>query len=216
MIQAKAKIVDHSRAVKKKTDDGAFKSLNQAAGAVRKTAVYSIRRTKKTSAPGTPPNSPSGHLRRVIKFRASRPKDDEQSAEIGATNEFAQTIWDLHEHGGRGRKRKLLKIRRLTVGDYGPIRRKKTTSRKRNKSNASQPQQQRDRRGKFVKSTKRFYVFIKLETPGQVREAEKLQREENEKRANQEPGNYPQRPFMGPALKKMEPRLPAFWRGSVK
>jgi phage gpG-like protein len=28
--------------------------------------------------------------------------------------------------------------------------------------------------------------------------------------------NYPQRPFMGPALQKVKDRLPAFWAGSVR
>jgi len=27
---------------------------------------------------------------------------------------------------------------------------------------------------------------------------------------------YPRRPFMGPALEKVKPRLPSFWAGSVK
>lgn len=195
VITAKAKIIDKRANLKRRANDGAFRSLNHAAATIRKTAQYSIRRTKKTSKPGSPPNSPSGHLRRAIRYKASKPNDTEQVAEIGATNQFAQTIWDLHEHGGRGRRKRTLKLYKFQVGDYGPVR---------------------PRKNKLKTTFTRNYVFVKLETQAQADRARGLQRNENRMRGVDSPGLYPKRPFMGPALKKNEKRLPAFWRGSAR
>jgi hypothetical protein len=203
MIDAKAKIVDNTPALKKSADDGTFESIGKAAGAIRKTASRSIRRSKKPSRPGSPPNTQTGLLRRAIRFDIGAEKND---VAIGPVNQYARTIWDLLEFGGKGKPRKLLKPREFKVGDYGPIKLVKAKA------------QARDRRGRFVRATKRRYDYTLLKNPAMVAKANRLYAAENEARAaqNARPKNYEARPFMGPALEKMTPRLPAFWRNSVR
>jgi hypothetical protein len=202
-IETTVKVKDETPALKKSADDGTFESIGKAAGAIRKTASRSIRRSKKPSRPGSPPNTQTGLLRRAIRFDLGPDKKD---VAIGPVNAYARTIWDLLEFGGKGRPRKLLRPREFKVGDYGPIQIVKAKA------------QARDRRGRFVRATKRRYAYTLLKNPAMVAKANRLYRIENEARAaqNARPKNYEPRPFMGPALEKMKPRLPAFWRNSVR
>jgi hypothetical protein len=202
-VETTVKIKDETPKLKKKADEGTFESIGKAAGAIRKTASRSIRRSKKASRPGSPPNTQTGMLRRAIRFDLGPEKKD---VAIGPVNEYARTIWDLLEFGGKGKPRRLLKPRAFKIGDYGPIH---LTAAK---------AQARDRRGRFVRATKRRYQYALLKTSAQVARANRLYAAENEARAaqNARPKNYEPRPFMGPALEKMRPRLPAFWRNSIK
>jgi len=116
--------------VRKRAEQGSFKSLGHAAAAIRLTARRSIRKSKSYSAPGAPPHTRRGLLRGAILYGVERYRD---SAVIGPTYERVGTSAMAHEFGGRYRKER-----------------------------------------------------------------------------------YPKRPFMGPALEKLTPRLPGFWAGSVR
>jgi len=109
---------------------------------------------------------------------------------IGPINEVGGRLWNLHEFGGVAKGRRLLKSHRFSPGEFGPIRAK--------------------RRG-FNTSFHR----IRLITAAQANRATRLTEEENARRSAQV-RKYPKRPFMGPALQIIRPRLPKFWANSVK
>ena len=201
MIRVRVRTKLDHKIVQHKVEQATFKSLGEAGGAIRLTASRSIRKRKKPSLPGTAPNTPTGHLRRVIRYSVDQHKT---VVAIGPTNNYARTIWNLHEFGGRIRKRfKPIKQRRFKVGDYGPIRRDRTMA--------------RDRLGRFASRSKHF-SRIKLRTKSQVTRANRIVENENTLRVadSKKLRLYPKRPFMGPALERMRNRLPKFWANSVK
>lgn len=177
--------------LRKKVAAGSFRSLGHASAAVRLTARRSIRRRKKASTPGTPPHTQSGNLKRSIRYEVTQ--DD---AVIGPVNEFGGRIWNLHEHGGMGRPRRQLKVHRFKPGEFGPVRVR--------------------RRGSNPTQATSFHR-ARLRTMSQAARATRLIEEENQRRmGGPGPRRYPKRPFMGPALEQMRPRLPKFWRNSVR
>jgi hypothetical protein len=185
--------------LQKKADAATFKSIGQAAGTVRKIASRSIRRSKNPSQPGNAPNTQTGLLRRAIRYEISKGRD---GAVIGPVNDYARTIWDALEYGGRTRPRRKLKVYKHRVGDYGPV---EILSRRKNGKDAKEWQT-------------RDFVRVKLRTAKQAARADRLIAAENEVRAKlaARPIEIQARPFMGPALEKVKPRLPDFWRNSVK
>lgn len=177
--------------LKKKAAAGSFRSLGHAAAAVRLTASRSIRRRKKASQPGSPPHTQSGNLKRSIRYEATK-----EEAAIGPVNEFGGRIWNLHEHGGMGRPRRRLKAHRFSPGEFGPVR---------IRSQGAKPTQATS------------FHRARLRTTAQAARATRLIEEENTRRmGGPGPRRYPRRPFMGPALELMRPRLPKFWRNSVR
>ena len=176
-----------TRRLKKKVNKASFKSLGHAGAAIKLTARRSIRRRKRPSKPGSPPHTPTGALKRVLRHDVNESK---QQAVIGPVNEYARTIWHLHEFGGTLRPRaRLLKQTRFRVGQFGPVRR----------------------------SGKKF-TRARLLTEAQARRATQLVQEENDSRRQNARGTrrYPARPFMRPALLVNRPRLPRFWENSVR
>jgi phage gpG-like protein len=174
--------------LKRKVNDATFRSLGQAAGTIRVTAKRSIRKRKKPSNPGSPPSSPTGMLRRVLRYEVDLEKKE---AVIGPVNEIAGRIWNLHEFGGVVTKRRKLKRHRFKVGEHGPIRVKH-------------------------QGIKTSFARIRLQTSAQANRATRLIEEENDRRSDNKPRHYPKRPFMKPALEANRSRLPTFWANSVK
>lgn len=188
----RAKSQFNAEPLKRKVNQASFKSLGHAGAAIRLTARRSIRRRKKPSAPGSPPNTPTGHLKRVIRYEADR---DRQEVVIGAVNEYSRTIWSLHEFGGSQRsKPRLLKVKTFRVGDFGPVRVKQ------------------------INEYKTEMVRARLNSEAQAQRATELVREENQRRMAdaRKRRRYPKRPFMGPALETQKNRLPKFWADSVR
>ena len=107
-----------AQTLRRKVNDATFRSLGHAGGAIRLTARRSIRRNKKPSSPGMPPHTPTGMLKRVIRYEVNSSKDN---VVIGPVNEIAGRLWNLHEFGGI-KKRKPLKPHQFRVGEFGPIR----------------------------------------------------------------------------------------------
>ena len=176
------------RKLKKKVETATFTSISEAGGAIRKTASRSIRKRKNPSKPGSPPNTQTGMLRRVIRYEVTNNKTE---VIIGPVNEIAGRLWNLHEFGGVATKRRKLKPHRFRVGEHGPIRIK-----------------QHGNKTKFAR--------IELRTAAQANRATRLVAEENERRSDNKPRHYPKRPFMKPALDANRSRLPMFWANSVK
>lgn len=174
--------------LKKKAETATFTSLRHAGGAIRKTASFSIRRRKTSSKPGSPPNTQTGMLKRVIRYDVTNNKTE---VAIGPVNEIAGRLWNLHEFGGVARKRRKLKPHRFRVGEHGPIRVKH-------------------------QGAKTKFARIQLRTAAQANRATRLVAEENERRSDNKPRHYPKRPFMKPALDANRSRLPTFWAKSIK
>lgn len=130
MIGVKA----HTKFEKSKVRAGAQRanitSLGHAAAALRLTARRSIRQRKGPSAPGTPPHTRRGQLKRAIAYAVDRERG---VALIGPAADFVGKSGSTHEFGGRFRRER-----------------------------------------------------------------------------------YPQRAYMGPALSKLQDRLPDFWAKSVR
>lgn len=170
------------------------KSLGHAAGALRKTVVRSIRPRAKDAPPSKPgevPKTPTKKMRRAIRYAVDKA---ERSATIGAVRDLhtqEQSVWGLHERGGRSRKKhRRLRARGYKVGEFGPIR--------------------TDGRGKVTRVT--------LATQEQAARASEVLEQANEERAADEAivREYEKRPFMRPALKSLAPTLPSYWKNSVK
>lgn len=188
MLRIRSRAEFDQRKVRQKVQQATFRNLGHAGGAIRKTASRSIRKRKKPSKPGNAPHTPTGHLRRVIRYAVDK---EQGEVAIGPTNPFARTIWNLHEFGGTTRpKPRLLKHHKFRVGDYGPVR----------------------------KTGKKRFTRAKLQTIAQAKRATELVATENAERIAASKGRrrYPKRPFMGPALEKLRDRLPKFWADSVK
>jgi phage gpG-like protein len=188
MIRLTVRTQFDKRKLKKKAETATFTSIREAGGAIRKTASRSIRKRKKASKPGSPPNTQTGMLRRVIRYEVTSNKTE---VIIGPVNEIAGRLWNLHEFGGVATKRRKLKPHRFRVGEHGPIRIK-----------------QQGNKTKFAR--------IELRTAAQANRATRLVAEENERRSDNKPRHYPKRPFMKPALDANRSRLPMFWANSVK
>jgi hypothetical protein len=200
LVGIKAKTKFEERKLKAKVEKANFKNLKHASGAIRLTARRSIRRSKKPSKPGSPPHTPTGHLKRVIAYDVNEASNE---AVIGPVNEYSRSIWNLHEFGGTVQpKPKLLKEHTFQVGEYGPIRRTGKMA--------------RDRRGRFARRSKTF-ARVQLKTKAQARRATAIVANENRLRVadSKKTRRYPKRPFMGPALAKMQDRLPQHWKNSV-
>ena len=184
----KVRTVFDTKLLERKVQDASFRSLGHASGAIRLTARRSIRRSKKPSKPGQPPHTPTGALKRVLRYAVDKQKTE---AAIGPINEYARTIWNLHEFGGVTRKRlRLLKPHRFRVGEFGPIR----------------------------KGSGKQFSRVRLMSEAQARRATQLVEQENQLRLSESRKlrRYPKRPFMGPALDANRARLPKFWQDSVR
>lgn len=102
MIAARAKVKFDGQKVRRKADDGTFRSLGHAAGAIRLTARRSIRQRKSriASPVGTPPFTHTGRLKKSILFFVEKQK---KSAIIGSAADIIGRAGSPHEHGGRFR-----------------------------------------------------------------------------------------------------------------
>jgi phage gpG-like protein len=130
MFKAKAKVKLDGHKVLKAARKGSIQSLGHAGAAIRLAARRSIKKNKKASMAGSPPNTRKGRLRNAIKYALQHAA---QSVVIGPDAAVAADSGKAHEFGGHYRRE-----------------------------------------------------------------------------------NYPRRPFMGPALEKIRPRLPGFWAGSIR
>lgn len=200
--------------VKRAAGRAEIKTYPQAGRMIYRIARNSVRRKKNKNAhspPGTPPFTHTGALKRSIRFAAT-----DKDVVVGATLSGIGTVANLHEFGGtRQKKKRTTKYRnnwKLQIGGHGPIE--------------IGPPRMVKRRNQRILS--RVY-FAKLTTANMVdkskaiaAEAEAMliaeRREDDELIAAVYGDNpkYPPRPFMGPALIKAQPYLPAAWRNAIR
>ena len=100
MIGMKSRSRFDTESVRKRAEQGSFRSLSHAAAALRLTARRSIRKSKSASAPGTPPHTRNGLLRGAILYSMEKRRD---RALIGPTFERVGRSAMAHEFGGHYR-----------------------------------------------------------------------------------------------------------------
>ena len=87
--------------VKRKAQQGNFKSLGHAAAAIRLVARRSIKRRQTASMPGTPPNTRKGQLKRAIVYAIDKQRG---IATIGPDVDVIAPAGKAHELGGKFRR----------------------------------------------------------------------------------------------------------------
>lgn len=87
------------RIVRRKMDKGAFRSMSNAAAAIRQTARRFIRRGKKAARPGEPIRTRRGKAKRAdaILYHTDRVR---KTSLIGFTYSAMRESMSPHEHGG--------------------------------------------------------------------------------------------------------------------
>ena len=83
-------------------------NLGHAGGTIRKVAQHSIKKSPSASAPGTPPHTRRGQLRRSVLYAVEKGK---QSVVIGPDVRLVGTSATAHEFGGRYRREQYPKRR---------------------------------------------------------------------------------------------------------
>jgi hypothetical protein len=194
--------------VRQKVRAGNIESLGHGGAAIRRSAKSSIKKRKKPAAKGTPPHTQTRRLPRSLLYAVER---NREFAVVGPASRFGRNVHKvaaLHEFSGFVGKFRNPRRRIRKLGGGGEV---------------AIATRRRRRRGRFVKDnaalktlrgTRQGNVrvqFAKLRTPRQVRKANRINEELYGPLTSQ--ANYPKRPFLGPALKRVAPRLPEHWRG---
>lgn len=78
------------------------KALRRVGAYVRKAAVNAVHKSKKSSSPGTPPNTRKGLLRRAVLFGV---ENDARSVVVGPAKSLIGISMTAHEFGGKYRGR---------------------------------------------------------------------------------------------------------------
>ena len=87
--------------VKRKAQQGNFKSLGHAAATIRLVARRSIRRRQTAAMPNSPPNTRRGQLKRSIMYAIDKQRG---VALIGPDFDVIATAGKAHEFGGKFRR----------------------------------------------------------------------------------------------------------------
>jgi hypothetical protein len=93
----KCKTIFDRRKVERVMREKSIRSLNHAGAAIRLTARRSIRRSKKVSLPGQPPNTRFGQLKRSLRYSVDKVH---QRVLIGPTYSGVGRSMTAHEFGG--------------------------------------------------------------------------------------------------------------------
>lgn len=97
-MKVKVTIKDELKKIEKAArSTGPFQSLGHAGGTIRKSALLSIRKNKKSSKPGQPPHTREGQLRKAIFYAVDKAA---QTVVIGPTKSKIGEIGGVMEHGG--------------------------------------------------------------------------------------------------------------------
>lgn len=103
IVRVKGKTNFDAKKVLNAAKNGSIKSLGHAGAAIRLVARRSIKTSKKESAPGTPPNSRKGQLRRAIVYAV---ENQQQRVVIGPYVNVVGTSGAAHEFGGKYKKQR--------------------------------------------------------------------------------------------------------------
>ena len=110
-LQVVIREVDQFRQVEKDVQEGTIESLSHAGGAIRKSAMQSIKNRigkpgTNPSPSGTPPRTTRGQLRSSIFYSVDEADvfGGDSTVFIGPSERKMEGIGELHEFGGRFRK----------------------------------------------------------------------------------------------------------------
>jgi hypothetical protein len=194
-FREKSMFFDRPRVIEAVGRAGA-KALSQAGAYIQRRAKTSIRKRKRVSRSGEPPSSHVGTLRNRIYFSYDPPT---RSVVVGPTPVGSRSVVPpTLEYGGELPRHKNPLRRQRVLGRSGEIRTDGPASRSTKKN----------RDGKMV-------TYARLNTQAQVNRANQI----NEELYGPEfisGTRIEARPYMGPALQKEMPGLPALWAGSVR
>ncbi len=101
MIRMKAAGRLEARKLKRRASEGSIRSLGHAGAALRLTARRSIRRSGRPSAPGRPPHTRRGQLKRSLRYAVEK---NRERVLIGPTYTVVGRSARAHEFGGRYRR----------------------------------------------------------------------------------------------------------------
>lgn len=94
MLALRVKIVDRFERLRNAASQAAFRNFGHAAASIRRDAQESIERSDDPSAPGAPPHTRRGLLRRAIRYAAS-----DRGAVIGPVASLVGESAAAHEFG---------------------------------------------------------------------------------------------------------------------
>ena len=161
-------------------------ALGKAGAYIRGMAMRSIKISDKSAAPGNPPTSRKGVLKKAIAFN----REGSDTVSIGPTFSRVGLVGRAHEFGGREVKT----AKGKAIGDVIPIAFKNGRLRyARMKS-----------RNQLRAANEAVAAFYGV-PPGH----------KNPYGATRREAEYPPRPFMAPALERSRDRIPEFWRASI-
>ena len=103
MNEPKVRVEFDDDAVKSAVQKCGVKALRSAGAYTRKAARNAVAKSKHSSAPGTPPNTRRGLLKRSILFGVERQR---MTVVIGPAESFIGISMTAHEFGGMYRRRK--------------------------------------------------------------------------------------------------------------
>ena len=106
MVGARVKTKDEFAKVVKAARKANIETLGHAGGYIRKVAQHSIKQSPKPSAPGTPPHTRRGQIKRAILYAVEK---DRQSVVIGPSAEIVGDSASAHEFGGRYKRERFPK-----------------------------------------------------------------------------------------------------------
>lgn len=95
MFTAVTKIIDHTRRVREAADRAARRAFAKAAFRIFRDAQASVERSAEPSAPGEPPHTRRGQLKRAIRYDATK-----DGAVIGPQQSMVGISATAHEFGG--------------------------------------------------------------------------------------------------------------------
>lgn len=95
MFTAVTKIIDHTRRVREAADRAARRAFAKAAFRIFRDAQASVERSAEPSAPGEPPHTRRGQLKRAIRYDATK-----DGAVIGPRKSMVGISATAHEFGG--------------------------------------------------------------------------------------------------------------------
>jgi len=180
-------------------------SISHASAALRKDVKRSIKKSTTESAPGQPPHTRRGQLKRAILYKVEK---NRESAVIGPSIHLISRVGQIHEIGGTYVITPKKPTWNIRIGGHGPIFWNGQYQRV-----GDQPLR-RGRGGRFLKRQKPMR-FARLRTSRQVSRAKRIAaaylRGLRPRRQT-----YPKREFMKPALDRLKPRIPSYWRAGIR
>jgi hypothetical protein len=188
-----------TKEIRSKLSEATRKVMSKFGAFVRATARQSIKTKPTSSAPGQPPHSHTGQLKKGILFGYD---ERQQSVVVGPVKLPKKgNAPEALEKGGEAVKRRNPRRKDHKIGDRGIMLLRKTNS-------------PASKQVKDWSNRPRWVTFGPIRTARQVTHAEKL--ETVIWGPKMISGSLRARPYMGPAFEKELPKLPPNWRDSVK